>query len=241
MTSTTRAPACASPTPSQASCALATACAALAVRMGGDLPPLPLATLSSSLTNTLCFLCPLHARLSPDTCPDAPCSLTYPCYYSGDPYALDNSWCPPPVGPLPASSSTSTAPNSNVSMCPKGGRLGSGTATGKPCPGGTFNAKENQTLPTDCTPCAIGTYGGKQAWSFPSCEYSCPTGRCALFGRAACTACPPRRPLLTHSSFPFSHTYPLLTPSRQCKRNADSGQRLQALQQRQVHLQHGRH
>ena len=185
MTSITRAPACASPTPSQASCALATACAALAVRMGGAPPPphpcdsiLPSPPLSSSLTHALCFLYTLHACTTPDTCPGAPCSLTYPCYYSKDPYALDNSWCPPPDGPLPEESST--VPNSNVSMCPEGGRLGSGTATGKPCPGGTFNAKENQTLPTDCTPCANGTYGGKQAWSFPSCEYSCPTGRCSF-------------------------------------------------------------
>jgi hypothetical protein len=191
--------------PTLASCALAISCAALAVRSGGmsrsvlgGAPPLRLFP-PLLLTRLALHALTYTGASTPDYCPSTNCTqlpftfITHPCRHSSeDPYALNNSWCQPSAGlppPLAVESpSTSTAPNVFLNMCPKGGLLGSGTATGPPipCPAGTFNAKEKQTLATDCTPCANGTYGGKQAWSFPSCENSCPTGRCALIGSAVC-------------------------------------------------------
>ena len=105
-------------------------------------------------------------------CPgDFACALPpIPCTYSrSDPYALDNSFCPPPAPGAKASA--------GIAQCPANGRIGSDTVKMVPCPAGRYNPYPQSSSFDACLPCSRGTYSFDVGWAYPLCFGTCVAGK----------------------------------------------------------------
>lgn len=127
-------------------------------------------------------------------CPSKVCSqalLNLPCAYNGlDTFAVNNSWCPPPV-----TSCTTFNCISSLSQCPTSGVLGATSTKQEACPGGRYQPYPLQINNISCLPCPLGTYSNVEGWNYFPCSGQCVAGKYgkklgATIESDACGDCP---------------------------------------------------